>query len=227
MKVFAIGDLHLPGGQDKPMDVFGGHWDDHFGRIHAAWEQSVGEEDVVLLPGDISWAMKLDAAMEDLGAVAALKGTKIITRGNHDYWWTSISKLRARLPVSMHALQNDSHMVGGLCFAGSRGWSCPGSMGFSAHDKAIYERELLRTRQSLQSAPEGVVIIAALHFPPVNERHQPSGFTELFREFGVRTVVYGHLHGRSCKNAFEGVHDGVEYHLCSSDYLGFAPKRVH
>ncbi|MEL7609008.1 MAG: metallophosphoesterase [Bacillota bacterium] len=226
MKVFAIGDLHLPGGEDKPMDVFGGHWDGHFDRIRDAWEQSVGEEDVVLLPGDTSWAMKLDAAMGDLDAIAALKGTKIITRGNHDYWWTSLSKLRARLHKSMVALQNDSHVIGGVCFAGSRGWACPGSTGFGAHDQAIYERELARTRLSLQSAPDGVPIIAALHFPPVNERHQPSGFTELFREFKVKTVVYGHLHGRACKNAFEGLRDGVEYHLCSSDYLGFKPKRI-
>lgn len=226
MKVFAIGDLHLSLNADKPMDVFGENWSGHFERICEAWNAFVAPGDIVLLPGDLSWAMHLEDAMEDILAVAALPGRKVLLRGNHDYWWNSISKLRAQLPEGMYALQNSALCLDGVAVAGSRGWVCPGSAGFDAADQKIYERECIRLALSLQSMPAADVRIAMLHYPPWNERRQPSGFTALLEEYRVQEAVYGHLHGKSCANALEGLYNGVRYTLCSADHLSFAPKLI-
>lgn len=226
MKVFAIGDLHLAGGSNKPMDVFGPHWDRHFERISESWCEQVADGDTVLIPGDISWAIRQEQAVEDLMAIGKLPGRKILLRGNHDYWWNSLSKLRAILPENMYALQNDCIVVENIAFTGSRGWTCPGSSGFAEEDEKLYQRELIRMGMSLEKAPKDLLKICMLHFPPFNERRQPSGFTELFEKHGVHTVVYGHLHGRSCKNAFEGERNGVNYLLCSADHLNFAPRLI-
>lgn len=228
MKLFAIGDLHLSHAAEKPMDIFGAGWDNHVGHIAAAWRDSVGEEDAVLIPGDISWAMRLKDAVPDFEYIASLPGKKILLRGNHDYWWTSLSKVRKMLPPGIYALQNDAVEIGnGAAAAGSRGWICPGSAGFDrARDQRIYEREVIRLELSLSKAPKGSRIIAMLHYPPFNEKRLSSDFTELFEKYGVERVVYGHLHGRACKNAFEGMRGGIEYTLCSADHLGFAPKFI-
>lgn len=227
MKLFAIGDLHLSHSSDKPMDVFGPAWDDHAARVEKAWSDTVAEDDVVLIPGDISWAMQLDEARADIAFIAALPGTKILMRGNHDYWWASLSKVRAILPKGVYALQNDAIDIGGAVIAGSRGWMCPGSSGFDSEtDRKIYDREAIRLGMSLQKAGKGSRIIAMLHYPPFNEKRNSSAFTDLFEEYGVEHVVYGHLHGKSCRSAFEGVREGISYTLCSADHLGFAPKFI-
>ena len=116
MSIFAIGDLHLPGGDKKPMDVFGAHWERHFERICADWQSRVKPEDIVLIPGDISWAMQLSDALNDLREIAKLPGTILLLRGNHDYWWSSLSQLRACLPENMHAVQNDAFDAGDCVF---------------------------------------------------------------------------------------------------------------
>ncbi len=227
MKIFAIGDLHLPGNSEKPMDVFGEKWDRHFERICDAWQAQVERADIVLIPGDISWALRLEDAGGDLASLARLNGYKALLRGNHDYWWSSLAKVRSLLGEGMYAVQNDSFTLGGVAFAGSRGWTVPGSAGYrSAEDEKIYERELTRLELSLASAEKGVPLMGMLHYPPFNERRQPSAFCELFERFSAREVVYGHLHGKACKNAFEGAHNGVKYTLCSADHIGFAPKFI-
>ena len=227
MKVFAIGDLHLPGNDDKPMNVFGSKWDNHFERIADYWTQHIADDDVVLIPGDISWAMQLENAVDDIQAISKLKGTKIIMRGNHDYWWSSLSKVKSILPSGMYALQNDCIEIGGVSFCGSRGWLCEGNSAFKeSEDRKIYTREAMRLEMSLKKAKEGQMIIAMMHFPPFNEKQQPSSFTELFEAFNVKHVIYAHLHGKSCRVAFEGVKNGVEYTLCSADHLGFKPKFI-
>ena len=142
MAVFAISDLHLPA-RVKPMDVFGEHWKNHFERIRADWLERVSAEDVVLLPGDLSWAMRLEDAAEDLNSIAELPGTKVLLRGNHDYWWSSIGRVRRALDANTHALQNDSLLINGRLYAGSRGWVLPGTDA-SEDDLRIYERERLR-----------------------------------------------------------------------------------
>lgn len=136
MRVFAIGDLHLPGGEDKPMNVFGDRWDEHFEKISADWKARVGEEDVVLIPGDISWAMQLEHAADDLQAIGSLPGIKILLRGNHDYWWSTITRVRELLPPKMYALQNDAIRIGDYVFCGSRGWTGEET----TDDKKIYAR---------------------------------------------------------------------------------------
>ena len=169
MIVYAIGDLHLPGGDDKPMAVFGAHWEGHWEKICQDWRARVTTQDVVLIPGDISWAMQLEHALDDLHAIAALPGRKILLRGNHDYWWSSLTRVREALPEGMYALQNDAMTLEGITFCGSRGWTCPQSAGDTENER-LYARELLRLRMSLECArkrsPDGLVV-ALTHFPPL------------------------------------------------------------
>ena len=227
MKLFAIGDLHLSHSSNKPMSIFGPNWDNHAERIAAAWRERVSDEDAVLIPGDISWAMQLDEARLDIEYIAALPGKKVIMRGNHDYWWSSISKVRDMLPCCMYALQNDTVEFGSVTIAGSRGWICPGSSGFDPEtDQKIYDREVIRLQLSLSGAKQGSRIIVMLHYPPFNEKRAPSGFTEIFEKYSVEQVIYGHLHGKACRNAFEGIRNGIEYTLCSADHLDFVPKLI-
>ena len=141
MTLFAIGDLHLPGGEEKPMDIFGDHWENHFAHIAADWRARVKDGDVVLIPGDISWAMQLERAVPDLQKIGALPGRKVLIKGNHDYWWHGIGRIRAALPENMFALQNDSVKFGDTVFCGSRAWCVPGSPDFGEADEKIFKRE--------------------------------------------------------------------------------------
>ncbi|MDR1619943.1 MAG: metallophosphoesterase [Clostridiales bacterium] len=226
MKIFAIGDLHLPGLQDKPMNIFDPAWENHARRMEDAWREIVSAKDVVLLPGDFSWAMRLSEARDDMRFLAALPGTKVMVRGNHDYWWNSLSKVRAALPPSIRVVQNDHIAMENIAIGGTRGWVCPQSAAFTQEDEKIYLREVNRLSLSLSCMPETKVKLIMLHYPPFNERRAPSGFTELLEAHGVRILLYGHLHGKSCKNGFEGLRNGVEYHLVSADHIGFKPKFV-
>ena len=230
MRVFAIGDLHLPGGDMKPMDVFGSHWENHFERISESWRALVSEDDVVLIPGDISWAMQLADALHDLEQISKLPGRILILRGNHDYWWSSLTQLRCRLPQGMHAVQNDAYDAGDMVFCGTRGWAIPGQ-GAAAQDEKIFRREVLRLEMSLKAARQaanGRPIMAMMHYPPLLPEHKASGtaFTRLLSAYGVSRCVYGHLHGQSIQRGINGVYDGVRYDLVSCDALGFAVKEV-
>ena len=226
--VYAIGDLHLSlSVPNKAMDVFGAHWKDHAARIKEAWQDTVSEEDLVLIPGDISWAMYLSDAIADLNFLGALKGSKLILRGNHDYWWQSVTKVRTALPNGMYALQNDVFRFGDLAVAGTRGWTVPESSHFKeSADRKLYDRELIRLDLSLQALPNGVRAIGMLHFPPFSESGEPSEFAKRFAAAGVTDVVYGHLHGASHRYLYNGTSDGVTYHAVPADYLNFVPKRI-
>ena len=220
MAVFAIADLHLPA-QQKPMDVFGEHWRDHFQRIREDWLARVAPGDLVLLPGDLSWAMRLEDAVEDLNSIAALPGTKLLLRGNHDYWWSSIGRVRRMLSEGMLALQNDSFLIDGRLYAGSRGWTLPGS-DFSDDDRRIYARERLRLEMSLENARRRdgeAPITVMMHFPPLTD--EEPGFSDILERYGVTDCVYGHLHGSAIYGAVRGVRNGVRYHQVSCDGLGF------
>lgn len=229
MSVFAIGDLHLPGHAQKPMDVFGSHWDRHFETISENWRAKIADEDIVLIPGDISWAMQLSEAVDDLAAIGELPGTKLLLRGNHDYWWSSLSKLRAVLPAGMHVIQNDALLLNGLAFCGTRGWTFPTQQQpLSGQDEKVYLRELMRLRMSLDQAKKlgGEEIIVMLHFPPLFADGLSTGFTEILEEYQVNRVIYGHLHGAGIKIGFEGIREGIEYRLVSCDALHFDPIQV-
>ena len=228
MAIYAIGDLHLPGGQEKPMDVFGSRWDDHVVRIVTHWNATVTPGDLVLVPGDISWAMHLEHAKADLDLIAELPGEKVLLRGNHDYWWNSIGKIRAWLPETMHALQNDALAWRGVTICGTRGWTFPTELNpLDGADTKIYNRELIRLEMSLrQGQAAGLPIIAMLHFPPLLKDIKNTAFTELLEKYNVSRCCYGHLHDVGIANAFQGVHHQIQYHLVSSDALQFKPKLI-
>lgn len=228
MQVYAIGDLHLPGGDLKPMDVFGPHWERHFEKIAADWRANVQADDLVLIPGDISWAIRLEDAMEDLCAIGNLPGKKVLLRGNHDYWWSAIGRVRRSLPAGMHAVQNDCVDVGEYVVCGTRGWTLPLDAADS-EDVRIYERELLRMEMTLKAAvriADSRPILCMTHFPPLTDACRETGFTRLLEQYGAAHVFYGHLHGPSLKQAFRGEHNGVHYHQVSCDGLNFCLYRL-
>lgn len=221
MAIFAISDLHLPARQ-KPMDIFGPHWENHFDRIARDWRERVAEEDIVLLPGDLTWAMHLEEALEDLNRVGELPGRKLILRGNHDYWWSAIGRVRRALPEGMYAIQNDVLMLDGMLFAGSRGWTIPVGDNADANDVRIYNRERARLEMSLRAArakDAEAPLIAMMHYPPLMDAHR--GFSDILEQYGVSDCVYGHLHGAGLNAAVRGERGGVRYHQVSCDGLGF------
>lgn len=225
MRIFAIGDLHLPGGQEKPMDVFGDHWEDHFARIAQSWREQVGEEDAVLIPGDTSWAMQLPDALPDLRAIGELPGRKLLIKGNHDYWWTGIGQVRKALPEGMQALQHDAADLGAVVVTGTRGWMYPSAeTALSPEDERVFRRELIRLELGLQTAVKlagNRPVIVMLHYPPLYVQDRDTPFTALLEKYPVHTVVYGHLHGAGIRAGFTGMHNGIRYVLASCDSLDF------
>jgi len=228
MHIYAISDLHLSGFKPKPMNIFGENWEDHWKKIKADWHERVSGEDLVLIPGDISWAMKLSEAKQDLDEICEMPGKKLLLRGNHDYWWSSISRLREILYNDTFVLQNDAFEFEDVSIAGTRGWICPNEREFRPEDEKIYLREVERLRLSLIKVRprEDKDIIVMMHFPPFNENREDNGFTELFEKFGVPKVLYGHLHDASAQNSFNGIHNGIEYQNVSCDFLDFKLLKV-
>mgnify|MGYP000483504263 CR=1 FL=1 len=231
MNIFAIGDLHLSFDEriKKSMDIFGPSWVNHHEKVKANWERRVGGDDLVIIPGDVSWGLRQDEAMADLRWIHRLPGKKVITKGNHDLWWTSVTRLN-RLYDDMTFLQNHCYMTtGGVAVCGTRGWICPGTEGFDEHDAKIYNRELLRLEFSLEEAKKAGArtIIAALHYPPTNDKMQGSGFTDMLESYGVKICIYGHLHGKDAfRNGIKGVFNGIEYRLVSLDYIEGDPQMI-
>jgi predicted phosphohydrolase len=228
MRVFAIGDMHLAGGTGKTMERFGEPWRDHDRKIFEAWERLVAPDDVVIIAGDTSWAMRLESALADLERIGNMKGRKILIKGNHDYWWETKSKLRRALHPSIEVVQASSIVIGGIAIAGTRGWICPNDADFKEHDRKIYEREVLRLRLALESLRSAKYdrLIVALHYPPTNDRHEPSGFTELIDQYGADACVYGHLHGESIRTALTGLRGNTHYYLVSADAANFSPVEI-
>lgn len=229
MKIFAIADLHLSGEPpSKPMSIFGAHWEGHWEKIKAHWQEQVTAEDVVLIAGDISWAMKLPDALVDLHAIANLPGRKIIIRGNHDYWWQTVSKLTKAVDGKLEFINNNFTPAGEWGICGSRGWTCPEDPLFKTKDRAIFERELLRVEASLQAAHAAGYrrIILMLHFPPFYDQQSQTGFANLLSKYQVEICIYGHLHSDSIKNAATGVINGTAYHLVSCDAMDFKLKQL-
>ncbi len=227
MAVFAIADLHLSHVDEKSMDIFGPHWKDHWKKIQKAWVSDVNEDDLVLIPGDISWAMHMSEALPDLEAIGQMPGEKLLLRGNHDYWWSSLTQIRNVLPENMHVLQNDCFVYRGQAICGTRGW-VQGNAAQGEKDAKLLRREVGRLKLSLQCAAKQKLPIALVmfHFPPFDEKQTPNEMTGLLHEYQVKQVVYGHLHGKSLQSAFEGTLDDIEYHLVSCDSLNFMPKKI-
>lgn len=222
MSIYAISDLHLPLGVDKPMEIFGSYWENYTERIYENWRKTVKEGDCVLIPGDVSWATYLEHTIKDFEFIHSLPGKKIISRGNHDYWWTTAAKLekfRQEEGLSDFVfLHNNATYEEGYAICVARGWKSPFDKGFTPDDKKIYERELIRLRLSLEEGKKlSDKIIVMMHYPP------DVGFNDLIEEYGVKKCVYCHLHGAF---AWEKQLPLDNYFLVSADYLQFEPKLI-
>ncbi len=223
MKIFAISDLHLSVNNPKPMDIFGERWEGYVEKIFDDWKQKVTGEDLVLLAGDFSWAMKFAEAMPDFDLLKELPGKKVIIRGNHDYWWPSISVLRQALPENIFALQNDAIKFGEYIICGTRGWAVPEQgQQQSAEDEKIFKREVIRLELTLQSAQKlqnnGEKIVCMMHYPPCNFKREKSEFIQLIEKYGVSAVVFGHLHGYK-KIQTKFTLGQIDYYLTSCDMV--------
>ncbi|MBE6013101.1 MAG: serine/threonine protein phosphatase [Lachnospiraceae bacterium] len=228
MALYAIADLHLGFKHNKTMEIFGDHWIDYHIKIENHWRRLVKEEDTVIISGDVSWAMNMEDAEPDLAFIENLTGKKVIHSGNHDYWWDSTAKLN-RAYKSIFFMKNDFYPCEGIALCGTRGWLCPNEKSFTPHDNKIYLRELGRLKISLDKALSAGFkeIIVSLHYPPTNSKKENSGFIDLIKEYDVKKVIYGHLHGSASYGAsFRGEVDGVNYSLVSSDYLDFCPIKI-
>ena len=230
MKIFAISDLHLSNSCDKPMDIFGGNWEGYTDKIIQNWNNRVGAEDLVLIAGDISWAMKLEEAQADLDWIDKLPGRKIIIKGNHEYWWKSISAVRGILPQSIMAIQNDAIKIDDFIICGTRGWTVPEeNKEFTEEDEKIYKREVERLKLTLRSAKvlqsNNEKIICMMHFPPFDGNGNDSEFTKLFEEYKVNAVVFGHIHGyTNCK--LIQMRNDIKYYFTSCDHINNNPVEI-
>ncbi|NLB43706.1 MAG: serine/threonine protein phosphatase [Clostridiaceae bacterium] len=235
MAVFAIADLHLGFGVSKPMSVFGTRWEGHEQLLAERWQEAVAPGDTVLIPGDISWAMTLEEALPDLSYLDRLPGRKILSRGNHDYWWTSLAKIerfcREMALESLTFMRNNSFAVGpDIQVCGTRGWLVPEDPEFQPEDEKIYLREAGRLQLSLEAAvkTDGSALrrIVCLHYPPFGRTGQPTLFTELLSRHEAGLCVYGHIHGAVREPAVPEIPGARAYRLVAADYLNFRPLRL-
>lgn len=246
MRIWAIGDLHLSFGvKNKSMDVFGPNWESHAEKIASNWKSLIRPEDLVLVPGDLSWALKLEEAIPDLEWVDALPGTKVMIKGNHDYWWGSLSKVTAALPPSIHLIQNNVFNWKDVTIGGARLWDTPEySFGewieFRENPRAknpevlvqeeleqkLFDREIERLKMSLSKLdPNAKVRIAMTHYPPIGANLEPSRAAQVLEQHQIQICVFGHLHNLKSVPLF-GEARGVRYVLTSSDYIHFAPVAI-
>lgn len=240
MRVFALGDPHLSHAKPKPMHIFGEQWRNHAQKIAQNWATMAQPDDVLIIAGDISWAMRLEEAQADLDYLAQLVGTKVLIRGNHDYWWASKAKLSQVADPSLIFLQADAIIRQGIAIVGTRGWQCPGNqsavdllaempqLSYTAEDEKIYLREVARLKRAMESlkGQDYQQIIVVLHYPPMNDQHEASGFTDILDQYKVANCVYGHLHGAAISTAFNGLRKNTHYQLVSADSINFTPQQI-
>jgi predicted phosphohydrolase len=227
MSVFVIADTHLSFSSSKPMDIFGG-WQNYVERLEENWRRLVSPCDTVIIPGDISWGMRLEDALPDFKFLNSLPGKKILLKGNHDYWWTTYKKMcdffAANGLDTMSLLFNNAFEADGKIICGTRGWLFEDGEPF---DKKIIEREAGRLRLSLQAACKlNGEMVVCLHYPPIYGDDICPEILDVLVEFNIKRVYYGHLHSFSHKKAFQGNWNGIEMRLISADYLDFCPKLV-
>ncbi|MDO4754431.1 MAG: metallophosphoesterase [Bacillota bacterium] len=221
--IYVIGDLHLSFSTGKPMDKFGEEWKNHYEKIQTDWLSKVKEDDIVMLAGDTSWAMRYHEVVDDFKWIDALPGKKLIIKGNHDYWWSYRARLAAEFK-SVFFVNSNSYEYGRYAIVGTRGWDYPAED--DAENKKIYERELVRLENSLKSVSKDKIIIAMIHYPPTSKGEE-TAFTKLFERYGVKKVYYGHLHSRyGFQNAFIGTINQISYELISCDYKDFKLTEV-
>ncbi len=230
MALFVIADTHLSLSADKPMDIFTG-WDNYMERLEKNWRALVSEEDTVVIPGDVSWAMSLENCYKDFAFLQNLPGKKILMKGNHDYWWTTKAKMDRYLAENgfdkLHILSNNSFEYENVAICGTRGWILEQGQ---QQDQKIIAREAGRLTMSLQDAEKrfpGKEKLVFLHYPPVFGTETNDSILQVLKDFGIKRCWYGHIHSGGCRFALNGEYDGVDYKLISADYLKFTPKIIH
>lgn len=226
MRLFAISDLHLSLGVDKPMDIFGDRWVGHERRMREAWDAMVGPDDWVLVGGDTSWGLTLDEAKPDLDWVGARPGTKILIKGNHCTWWTSLAKLQRVIHPSVRLLQNNAwKLPDDSVVIGTRLWDPPGAPWAEPGAEKIFAREVERLKLSIAAGQKlaGRRTIALVHYPPRYTDGRETPAVPLLQAAGVSQCVYGHLHGKDHQYGFQGEAGGIRYHLASVDAIDFRP----
>lgn len=232
MKIWAISDLHLSNSCDKPMDVFGGAWENYTEKIAENWEKLIAEDDYILLGGDISWAMKTDEVLADLEWIHKLPGKKIMIKGNHEYWWKSISKVREICPESIWAIQNDClRIADNVLVCGTRGWTVPEhGKQLEKDDEKLYKREVERLKLTLASMQKerkpNDIVICMMHYPPYNMTKEDSNFTRLLEEYKVDKVIFGHLHGKLINMDKVYQKNGITYYFTATDHIDNTPVLV-
>ena len=226
MALYAIGDLHLSLGSDKPMDVFGGAWVGYVDKLREGLSV-IGPEDTTVLLGDLSWALDLNGAREDFAMIAAIPGRKIIVKGNHDYWWTTAAKFYRFCEENgfpdLYLLNNNCYFYNGIALTGTRGWFFEEDAPDGSHNDKIFKRELLRLEASLRAAGDTPEKLCFLHYPPLYSTYRCEAIVELLKKYGVKRCVYGHLHGNSLRYAVTGEAEGIEWKLVSGDFVDFTP----
>ena len=227
MALYAIGDMHLCLGAPKPMDIFGGTWVGYMDKLKAGLSV-ITEEDTLVLMGDLSWALGLEDAKADFAWLNEIPGRKIILKGNHDYWWSTVKKFDGFCAQNgfdnFHILHNNHFEYEGVAICGTRGWFFEEDRS-GQHDEKVFKRELLRLEASLQSAGDMPKMVF-LHYPPRYKGYECPEILEMLAKYEVRNCFYGHLHGASHGLAMEGVWDGVNFKLLSADRLNFEPCRI-
>ena len=229
MSLYCISDPHLSFSCDKPMDIFGDRWQDYVAKLEKNWKENVGQEDIVVLPGDISWAMNLEDALEDFRFINSLPGRqKIILKGNHDYWWSTLSKLNAFLAENnfdtIKFLHNNHYSYENYGICGTRGWINETSV---PADAKVLAREAQRLEVSIKSAlNENLEPIVFLHYPPVFGNESNYDILDVMYKYNVKECYYGHLHGNAHKYAICGEREGINFNLIAADFVQFCPKKV-
>ncbi|MBR3324956.1 MAG: metallophosphoesterase [Clostridia bacterium] len=234
MSVYAIGDLHLSFNEEKPMDIFGQKWKKHEIQIEYNWLRTIKNDDLVILPGDFSWAINIQDALKDFQFLNRLPGKKVFIKGNHDYWWTTLKSMYEFLDEneidSVDFIMNNAIEYENVIVVGTRGWS----FNDTENSEKMLNREVIRLKNSINYAKENFdlnkKIICAMHYPPITktmvEENIQSDYLELLKKYDIKNCLYGHLHGMSHSEAVEGAIDGVNLKLVSSDYLNFIPYKI-
>ena len=233
MSIYVIGDLHLSFGMNKPMDIFGVNWEDHYKKIENDWLNKVNDNDLVVLPGDFSWAMDLDDTIEDFKYLSKLPGKKLLLKGNHDYWWGTLKKMKEFMETNnfkdIDFIQNNSFLFDDKIIVGTRGWIYDNK----SENIKILKREKPRLEFSFNDAinkyGNNREIIVFMHYPPFGKENIPLEYDlkEVLKNYNVKKCFYGHLHGESCLDATQGDIDNITYKLISSDYLDFKLYKVY
>ncbi len=228
--IYAIADLHLSLSVNKPMDIFGEGWENHTEKIRINWQSKIKEEDIVFLAGDTSWGIDMEEALADFKFIDSLNGTKFISKGNHDYWWTTVSKMEKFLSdngvLSINFLHNNAYVEGDFAVSGTKGYLYDSKESKEQNEKII-NREVSRLELSLQKARKDVgddgEVVAILHYPPLTVTQSGDVFIDIMKKYGVKKCYYGHIHGAGHKSAIIGEHQNMNFSLISADYINFNP----